>query len=471
MTSNASTGWSEGAVSKVSRLVSARLVTQAIGFAWFLLLARLFDRSEMGILAAGLVTFALVAVVGDAGTSWSLAREVTAEPSRAWAFYRDAIRLRLLATGVIGVAALTMSSFFVDSNMLAAMALGVAVAVASGMTESAVSTLRGLGIVRFESIALPAERLGFVAIAALLVGLGGGPLTVMGVYVLTNTVTAVAAALTLGRSHRVATIDDYSRLWGPETRGSGLAFAVLALGPRVNLLIVVLLLSGVEVADYSVASRPIEQLSLAAIGFSSSMLPLFRDDVINNRDLSSRAGFLAAGFVTTSLGAVVWVALSSEAVIDLMYGAGRYPTSPNLLAILAPVAITWPLRGLASMTMVASSRAVALARVSAAGLLVNVAFAWPLTAWVGVEGAAATLVLSDLVTVVVLVAASGMRVPAARCALLLVGGGLAFVVGAAASLLPVVFAAGVVAVMSVAMVGAWVLSSRSAPVAPQMSVS
>ncbi|NIR35190.1 MAG: hypothetical protein GWN79_02740, partial [Actinobacteria bacterium] len=68
-------GWGRGAARKIARLVSARMLAQVLGVAWFLAAARVLDSGELGVLAAGLVALAAVSVVADMGTTWSIARE------------------------------------------------------------------------------------------------------------------------------------------------------------------------------------------------------------------------------------------------------------------------------------------------------------------------------------------------------------------------------------------------------------
>jgi O-antigen/teichoic acid export membrane protein len=445
----ATNAWSHGVVSKISRLISARLLAQVIGIVWFLVLARVFTAGELGVLAAGLVAFSAVSVVADLGTTWSIARVVTADPAQAWPAYVQALRLRVTAVSVVGTVLIAAAAPLVEGRVLGAIVLGVVVALVSGVSELGMSTLRAVGTVRLESYALPLERVAFVAIASLVVASGRGANVVLIVYILTNAVTAVVSWTVLFRGLRPVVPAHVERLWSVETRRTGVAFAVLALGPRANALVLVMLANRLAVADYSVAARPVEQLALAVIGFSTTMLPLLRADTQIGDDPGARMGSIAATIVIAALPGVVWVMLTPETVIDLLYGADRFPDAPVVLALVALVVITWPLRGLAGMVMVAREQASRLAKVSLAGLAVNVAAAVPLVVLFGAKGAAIALVVTDLGTALVLVRLAGLRVPVSLRSRIGLAGLFGVGVGAAAAALPALVAPVVVAFGSI----------------------
>ena len=440
-------GWSHGVARKISQLLSARLVAQVIGIGWFLVLARVLDAGELGVLSAGLVAFAAVSVVADLGTTWSIARIVTADPEQAWPVYVQAVMVRMSAIAVVGICVIGIAAPLVESRVLLAITIGVGIAFVSGLSELGMSTLRSLGTIRLESLALPFERVAFVALAAFVVASGRGANAILLVYLFTNAVTAALTFRRLHRHLRPIRPATAARLWSAETRRVGVAFAVLALGPRANALVLVMLASRLEVADYSVAARPVEALALTAIGFGTTMLPVLRNDAETGADPGARVGGVAAAVVLAALPGVLWVTLDPTAAIELLYGAGRYPGAPIVLSLVALVTITWPLRGLAGIVMVAREKASDLARISLAGLALNLAAAIPLVAYFGAAGASAALVVTDLVTAVVLVLRADVTVPAGLERPLTVAVGISALSGLAAAaspglLAPVVVAAG-----------------------------
>ncbi len=454
-------GWSQGVVKKISQLLSARLVAQVIGIGWFLVLARVLDAGELGVLSAGLVAFAAVSVVADLGTTWSIARIVTADPEQAWPVYLQAVVIRMSAITVMGAALVALAAPLVESRVLLAIAIGVSIAMVSGLAELGMSTLRSIGVIRLESLALPAERLAFVALASLVVSSGRGANAVLLVYLFTNGVTAALTFRRLHRDLRPIKPATPARLWSAETRRVGVAFAVLALGPRANALVLVMLASRLEVADYSVAARPVEQLALTVIGFGTTMLPLLRNDAESGADPGARVGGIAAAVVLAALPGVLWVSLDPSAAIELLYGAGRYPDAPAVLSLVALVTITWPLRGLAGIVMVAREKASDLARVSLAGLVLNLAAAIPLVAMYGAVGAAAALVVTDLVTAVVLVVRADVGVPAGMERPLTLAVGIAIVSGLAAAAAPTLVAPVLVGIGTVVALGIGLRANRS----------
>ena len=434
-------GWSSDVLRKVRSLASARVLTQAISIAWFVFAARILDAGELGVLAAGLVTFSAVSVVGDFGTTWSIAREVTADSRQAWSLYWQGLVLRTAGVLVVGGLVLGVGNFFVEGRVFLAMQLGVLIALISGATEIGMSTLRAVGSVRTESLALPIERLVFVAIAGSAVASGRGANTVLGVYVITNLITALVACHRVTVDHRRRRPDQAVRLWTTETRRTGVAFAVVALGPRANGLLLVFSASRLEVADYSVASRPVEQFSLALLGLSTSMLPLLRYDSVSGRSAGLRAGSVGATIVVVAAPGIVWAMTRPEVVIDLAFGIDRYAGAAPVLAVVALVGISWPLRGLAGLLMVADAQASRLALIAVAGLILNVLLALPLIAAYDAVGAAWALVVADVATTGVLLVVSSMRLARLQARAFLCAVGVGVAAGLLASQLPVVLAA------------------------------
>ncbi|MFT5203941.1 MAG: O-antigen/teichoic acid export membrane protein [Candidatus Aldehydirespiratoraceae bacterium] len=454
-------GWSEGVVAKISKLLSARMLAQVIAISWFLGIARVFDSGELGILAAGLVAFATVSVLSDMGTTWSIAREVTGRPDLGWGLYRQALRVRSLGVLAIGGTITLVAAVLVDRRMLIAIMLGVVLALVSGASELGMSTLRSVGTIGAESIALPLERAVFLVLATGIVSSGRGPNPVLVAYIATNLVTAVIMYRKIRRELRpLASAGEVPSLWSGETRRVGVAFAVLALGPRANALVLVLLASRWEVADYSVASRPVEQFALTVFGFSTTMLPLLRSDHLGGRDPAERMGGIAAGVTLVALPGIVWAMLAPGPIIDLIYGADRYPGAPTVLALVAIVAVTWPLRGLAGLVMVARDDAAGLARISFAGLLLNLAMVIPLATQYGATGVAIALVVSELATSTALVVHSGLLHRSDSTQKLGTGAALGVCSGVLASMLPLAFGIVIVAVGTAGAVALALIANR-----------
>jgi O-antigen/teichoic acid export membrane protein len=451
-------GWSEGVVAKISKLLSARVVAQVIGIGWFLGVARVFDSGELGILAAGLVAFAAVSVISDLGTTWSIAREVTGRPELGWGLYRQALRVRSLGVVAVGGTITLIAAVLVERRVLVAITLGVVLALVSGASELGMSTLRSVGTIGAESLALPLERVAFLVLATGIVASGRGPNPVLIAYIATNVVTALIMYRKIRRELRPLAAGEIPSLWSGETRRVGVAFAVLALGPRANALVLVMLAGRLEVADYSVASRPVEQFALTVIGFSTTMLPLLRRDHLEGRDPAKRMGGIASGVTLVALPGIVWAILAPEPIIDLIYGAGRYPGASTVLSLVAVVAVTWPLRGLAGLVMVARGDAAGLARISFIGLLLNLAMAIPLAIQYGATGVAIALVVSDLGTSAALVVHSGVLRREESTQHLAAGAALGICSGGVAAMLPIAFG---IVVVAVGTAGAVTLALRS----------
>ena len=123
--------------------------------------------------------------------------------------------------------------------------------------------------------------------------------------------------------------------------------------------------------------------------------------------------------------------------------------------------ITWPLRGLAGIVMVAREKASSLARISLAGLVLNVAAAIPLVVFHGAAGAAAALVVTDLVTAVVLVVRAEVAVPAGLERPLAFAIGISVVSGLAAAASPLLLAPAVVGIGTALALGIGLRANRN----------
>jgi O-antigen/teichoic acid export membrane protein len=111
--------------------------------------------------------------------------------------------------------------------------------------------------------------------------------------------------------------------------------------------------------------------------------------------------------------------------------------------------------------MVAREKASDLARISLAGLVLNLAAAIPLVAYHGAAGAAAALVVTDLVTAVVLVVRADVAVPAGLERPLTIAVAISVLSGLTAAAAPLLLAPVVVGVGTVLALGIGLRANRN----------
>jgi O-antigen/teichoic acid export membrane protein len=398
----APSSWGRGAARKLAYLGASRVATQVLGLLWFLIAARGLDEEEFGLMASGLAGFAAFTILADLGTTWSVPRHVAANPGVAWSAYRKALTVRSIGVVVVAVPVVLATLLFLDASAAPALGFGAAIALASGASEIGYATLRSLGLVRAEGMLLPAERVAFIAVAVGALALGAGAYTLLGIYLLTNAISAAILGAILWRRRREHP-SEIGIFWDAEARRTGLAFTMLAFGPRLNALLLVLFGSVAAVSTYAVASRPVEQLALVIIGFATSMLPLLRSLEIRGATGSSDAvAGRAAEAVMVSLAAVVaWWIVAPDQFLRLLYGE-RYGDAGVTLSILAVVSVTWALRGVAGLRLIAGEHARTFVCVGWVGIVIDVVLGIVLIPSDGARGAAVALAASEVVMVLLL---------------------------------------------------------------------
>ncbi len=393
---------------RLAALTGGRLAGQALGFAWFLVAARLLAPASFGRMSAGLAVFALVSTLGDLGTMRSVVRLASDDPTVARAAFARAVAVRGAGVGAIGAVFLILSATGAVDIPVPTVALAIGIALASGITDLGYGALRAVGRAGLESVGLLVERVAFVAVAWAAVVLVGGADSVLASYLATNAAAAVVVTVALGR---VAgpTAGSRPRLLDAEGRRTAAGFVLLSLGPRVGLVLVALLGPATVVGRYAVAWRPVEAVSLLVMALLTPLLPAMRvaqgatepEAAAEAVRLSHRAVVVATA-VALPVGATL--AARPDLALDGLAGPG-YGAAAPALTVLAAVLVTWCLRAAVEQHLLAVGRIGTFARTTAVGLAVNLAVGVPLVRTSGATGAAVASLVAEGVMVVALAAA------------------------------------------------------------------
>ena len=105
--------------------------------------------------------------------------------------------------------------------------------------------------------------------------------------------------------------------------------------------------------------------------------------------------------------------VSPEVVLSALFGGNRYGDARVALALLAVTAITWSVRGVGELLLLAEERARRSMVIMLAGVTVSIALGVPLVLRWNVNGAAVSLVASEIVMSVLMVVALPRLVEAA----------------------------------------------------------
>lgn len=384
-------------------LAGTRLATQGIGLVWFVVAARVLRDDEMAALALGLFTFGIVSVVADLGATWSVVRVVAGGAGPPFGAFREASTVRTVATALAAVLA-TASAGALGLDVKA-VAVGSAIAAASGITEVGFAALRSVGHLRSEGLLRLGERTSFFALAASVLLLGGrSGFQILLIYAITNTVAAAGVTGVLRAVSPGAQKLDRGVLWNAETARTAIAYAVLSLAPRVAAVTLVVFSSEVEVSAYAVVARPVEAIALLLISLASPALPALRQAAVTGQQLAAKklTGHFVCSTFLVAVPILAWCAADGADVLTVLVGGGRYSTAVITLAVVACLAVSWPIRAIVGYALLAQDRSRRYALTGAIQLVCLVAFAVPATATHGAAGAATAVVVSDLIALVML---------------------------------------------------------------------
>lgn len=398
-----SEGWDRGARKRFLVLTGGRAAAQVLGLVWFLVAARMLGETDFGEVVTGLAFFAVFAGVGDLGTTRTVVRHVAADHRTLASAYRKAMRLRVAGGLLVGTATAAVVALLPVPVSGWVVLLAGLMATASGATELAYAALRAVGRVRAEFWMLLIERLAFLAIGVTILEAGGGPIAVLGLYLFTNTVSAIIGTVAVGRAQTGAAVDAGSMV-DKEARFTAAGFALVTVSPRIPSILLALMASAAAVGAFGVSQRPVEAMTLFALSTAAPVLPIVRSRLIRGlHEDAERAAISVVGALMLVLApAVGWFLATPQAVVDLLFGDGRFPGSATVLRILAFTSITWAMRGIGEFVLLAEERAPVLFRLTAIGTVVTVLVGVPLILHSDEKGAALAVLAAEVVMTVLL---------------------------------------------------------------------
>ncbi|HVN50469.1 MAG TPA: polysaccharide biosynthesis C-terminal domain-containing protein, partial [Acidimicrobiales bacterium] len=364
---------------------------------------RILSDSQFGLMAAGLAFFVVFAGIGDLGTTRTIVRHVAGDHASLWPTFRRAVPLRIaggLGTALVvaGIVALLPVSVPGGVVLLAGL-----IATASGVTELGYAGLRSIGRVRVETTLLVVERAVFLAIALVVLDLGGGAVAVLLVYLATNTVSALVASWAVWRA-RPATTGRAGPLLDGEGRYTAASFAIVTVGPQIGPVLLALFATATAVGLFSVAQSPIEGMTLFALSTAAPLLPILRAHLTAGRraDAAHAAVSVVTALTVAMIPVLVWFEVSPSMVLRLFYGAGRYEGAQNVLRLLAVTALAWAFRGVAEFVLLGEERARRFLWITVAGAVVTIAAGIPLVVLHEAVGAAIAVLLGEALMMVAL---------------------------------------------------------------------
>jgi O-antigen/teichoic acid export membrane protein len=390
-------------VRRAGLLTAARVAAQAVAFVWFLIGARMMSRTDFGVVGIGLTIMMVVSAIGDLGVSRSIVRHVAVDPSSLWAAFVSGLRWRMLGGVAVGAMLVVAAPAAGAAVPMWAVPLSVAISLASGITDLGYAALRSVGAINIEATLLVAERLAFLALGVLVLELGGGPAAVLGVYLLTNALSASIATIAIAvRGRHRDRVTQSPSMMDAEAMRTALIFAITSLAPRLGSFLLILWSTTTEVSGYVVAQRPAEVfLVLVATVFAVAHPDLRRSHVGGPDDeASARATDVTAALVACAGPLVALLVVAPRVVLSVLGGAGRFDDMATAARLVGVTIVISTVRAGLEILLLAQERAKPAVFATTAGAVVALAVGIPAASAFGATGAAAAVLAGEAVAFV-----------------------------------------------------------------------
>ena len=409
-------GWRVGSGRRLAGLALARLINQSIGVAWFVVSARVLDDRQFGTIGAALAVVVVVGALSDLGATRTLVRHITRDQRALWPAYRRALEQRLVVGAALGALVLGLLAKVGVDISTGALAIAVAIALASGLTELAFAALRSVGLVRVEMALLVGERAAFAGIAGAIVIAGGGAISVLLAYLATNLLSAAIGFGALVRL-RMASEAAAPSLLDREGRRTAIASTLVVLGPRVSTVVLIMVASPTAVGTLTIAQRAPEALGVFGAAVLAPVLAMIRPDVLAGD--ASRAVHRSLQVLTALLFALgpllAWMVIRPEDLLGMVFAAATRDGASASMAAGALAAYLLVGRTVGEQLLLAAGRAGAYVIALVAGCLVALGVAVVLVPRHGPTGAAlATLAGEAAAAACVVARLQGLRASGKR---------------------------------------------------------
>lgn len=395
----------DNAGARIGGLACARGAMQVLSLSWFVFSARAMNDHQFGLMAAALAVVVLVGALGDLGMTRTVVLAIAGHPERLWSTFRSALLLRLSSGGALAFVGFAATSFL-DLGLTPPLFLAAAAtALLSGISEIAMSALRSIGRTGFEAALVVSERIVFLVVAVPLVLNGGGALTVMVTYALTNGLSAalgIRQVAAVGRTHPETGIVAEHLTPRLLDRGgwlTALSGSLVTLGFRLGTLVLVVLSDPESVGLFSIAQRAPEAVALLGITAGGPVLALARQHIVRGEPQLATAMTLTVvmALLTATTPLFTWFVVQPRTFLDLFFGVGSRPGASQVLTLLAFTGVLWVARLAGETILLAEGRSGRFSSGLLIGLAVNVAVAAVLVPDHGATGAATASLLSEIV--------------------------------------------------------------------------
>lgn len=396
-------------------LAVAKLLERATGFVVALIVAAQLGADGLGTYAAALAIYGLIAILGDAGLSNYLVREVSRAPERTATYL---VHVSIMGFGVAVVCVLAGQLVVPLLGYSDALEQSVAVVLFSllprilNSAQEAVFVARGR--VGFEAVTRLFSSVSFVVAAVLLLGQDYGVPAVLGAMVVSEYVVAIVYFMLISRfiaRLRLEFDRSFALRIAKEIRAFAASSALGALFARPEVVVLSLIVSEREVGLYAAALRLAELPGLVPEVVMTNVFPLLSKTfgVDEERFLAWQEASVRA-MLAFSLPVAACLIAGADVLVRL-FGEEFAPAAP-ILRLLAINLVLFALIGIFWRSLMARRRQNAVVAVQSLTSAVRVGGAVLLAGPLGALGAAISFVATALLHLALLAhwtARSGAR--------------------------------------------------------------
>jgi O-antigen/teichoic acid export membrane protein len=325
-------------VRNVSHLGIGQVATTALGFLLAVVIGRVLEPTQLGILYTVFAISSFVSVIVDWGQSLYLVREMARGRVDEPELIGSALLIRL-ATIVLSstIAVAVALSLGYNGQIVALTMLAMVAAVPTTLFVPFDCSFRGRDRMDIDAFANIVGKAMTLVATAIALRFGGGLTDVILMQGVGGVSTLLVGAIAAWRLHIAVKAPVIKALWELIRRGAPIAVfsIVVALQPFVEILMLSLL-SGPAVVGWYGASRTIfgivaspAMLVLTATFPELSRASLSLPDLRRMIDGTGRVLFIAAAFVSSAL------YLFADDMVTIIYGHGRFVQTASILRVSA----------------------------------------------------------------------------------------------------------------------------------------
>jgi O-antigen/teichoic acid export membrane protein len=385
-------------------LLSAEVLTRAFAFVAALIVVRALAPGAFGAFAYALALASVLGLLVDLGLPTMLIRDVSARPGEAPALLGRALRLELSLGGIVVGGAMLLAAAGVVPGPAGPVALMLAFGgiVVTTLGSAFEAGLTGAGKAHLVTVSRTGRSVALVAASGLVAATEPDIEAFLAAWIAGELSGAITAgALCSARAVRPVLAVTRGELRGLLVRT--VPFALLAgfivLYLRIDILMLGLLGSDVEVGNYGVAARIMEAALIVPVYFGSAFLATISHGERAAEVVASRTARAMRYLLVVCVPLAFALAIAGHPLVHLLAG-GDYGLAESLFVQLTPIVALMASYVVLASLQIALDRTTTLVRITVAGVVLKLALnAYAIPAH-GARGAAASAVIGEALVVV-----------------------------------------------------------------------